>query len=281
MASVKTGLDLFFEKKMYENYRGKKIGIITNHTGRNADGKSILDLFDERKELRVVALFSPEHGMSGSVHAGEVPSSCTTGRPVYSLYGKTKRPTAAMLEGIDVLIYDIQDLGTRSYTYATTLFFAMEEAAKSALRAMLDAEIDKQVKSIEIASVAEIGKAQLGGFLSFGLTLLAIPAIAAAATVAKTLLYGIMGGFAEGGFVGAGGSRLPFGSGGMVATGAPALVMAHEGEAIGTPSALTAAGIGGVNIIFNNYGALSSRIDIEEIGAIIGEKVKASLKGAI
>lgn len=131
MASVKTGLDLFFEKKIYENYCGKKIGIITNHTGRNSEGKSLLDLFDEKKELRVIALFSPEHGMGGNVQAGvEVPSLCSTGRPVYSLYGKTRRPTEEMLQGIDVLIYDIQDLGTRSYTYATTLFFVMEEAAK-------------------------------------------------------------------------------------------------------------------------------------------------------
>ena len=109
---------------------GKKIGVITNHTGIDASGRSTLKLLLQAPGVKVRAIFSPEHGLSGAldekVASGKDPA---TGLPVYSLYGKTMRPTAEMLRGLDALVYDIQDVGARFYTYITTMAYAMEAAA--------------------------------------------------------------------------------------------------------------------------------------------------------
>ena len=157
---------------------------------------------------------------------------------------------------------------------------AMEDAWKASARAILDAEIDKAIKSIGLIEAVEAAKATMGGFLSFGATLLFIPLISAAAAAAKALIHSVVG-FEGGGMVGAGGTKLPFPSFASAGSGAGAIVMAHEGEAIGTPATLAAAGIGGVNVYFNNYGALNSNIDIEEIGNIIGEKIKDKMRGTL
>ncbi len=113
---------------------GKNIGIITNHTGIDAAGRSTLILLHRAPGVKVRAIFSPEHGLTGEldekVASGRNPA---TGLPVYSLYGDTKRPTARMLEGLDALIYDIQDVGARFYTYITTMAYAMEAAASAGL----------------------------------------------------------------------------------------------------------------------------------------------------
>jgi uncharacterized protein YbbC (DUF1343 family)/CubicO group peptidase (beta-lactamase class C family) len=113
---------------------GKRIGVITNHTGIDASGRSTLRLLLQAPGVKVQAIFSPEHGLSGAldekVASGRDPA---TGLPVYSLYGKTMRPTAAMLRGLDALVYDIQDVGTRFYTYITTMAYAMEAAAGAGL----------------------------------------------------------------------------------------------------------------------------------------------------
>ena len=111
--------------------RGKKVGLITNHTGRARTGEATIDLIAGLKDVTLVALFSPEHGIRGIVDE-QVDSSKDekTGLPIYSLYGATNRPTDDMLKGIDTLVVDLQDIGARFYTYTTTMGYVMEEAAK-------------------------------------------------------------------------------------------------------------------------------------------------------
>ncbi len=114
--------------------KGKRVGLVTNHTGRARDGATTIDLLHNSSTANghtLVALFSPEHGIRGVLEAN-VPSTRDekTGLPVHSLYGDTRRPTDAMLQGIDTLVIDLQDIGARFYTYMTTMAYAMEEAAK-------------------------------------------------------------------------------------------------------------------------------------------------------
>jgi uncharacterized protein YbbC (DUF1343 family) len=110
--------------------RGRRVGLVTNHTGRARDGASTIDLLFAAKDVTLVALFSPEHGIRGALDAS-VPSGRdeTTGLPIHSLYGETRRPTAGMLDGLDTLVVDLQDIGARFYTYMTTMAYVMEEAA--------------------------------------------------------------------------------------------------------------------------------------------------------
>jgi uncharacterized protein YbbC (DUF1343 family) len=127
---VQTGLDVL-EAQKFAPLRGKRVGIITNHTGLDSQGKSTIDLLTHAPGVQVVALFSPEHGLSGRVD--EKVSSTkdrATGLPVFSLYGETQRPTDETLRGIDALVFDIQDAGVRFYTYTVTMAYCMEEAAK-------------------------------------------------------------------------------------------------------------------------------------------------------
>jgi uncharacterized protein YbbC (DUF1343 family) len=111
--------------------KGKRVGLITNHTGRARTGEATIDLIAAAKDVTLVALFSPEHGIRGILDE-KVESSRDekTGLPIYSLYGATTRPTADMLQGIDTLVLDLQDIGARFYTYTTTMAYVMEEAAK-------------------------------------------------------------------------------------------------------------------------------------------------------
>ena len=111
---------------------GKRVGLVTNQTGVSADGTTTIDLLFRSDACKLVALFSPEHGIRGNVD-DTVDSSVdvATGLPIYSLYGKTRRPTAEMLGKIDVLVFDIQDIGARFYTYGTTMAYCMEAAAKA------------------------------------------------------------------------------------------------------------------------------------------------------
>ena len=111
--------------------RGKRVGLLTNHTGRARDGATTIDLIHAAPDVRLVALFSPEHGIRGILDA-KMPSSVdgTTGLPIHSLYGETRRPTPEMLTGIDTIVIDLQDIGARFYTYMTTMAYVMEEASK-------------------------------------------------------------------------------------------------------------------------------------------------------
>lgn len=113
--------------------RGKRVGLITNHSGRDRRGTSDIDLLFHSPGVRLTALFGPEHGLRGMARAGEKVSSTTdsaTGAPVYSLYGQIYAPTAEMLRDVDVLVYDIQDVGARVYTFEWTMALSAEAAGK-------------------------------------------------------------------------------------------------------------------------------------------------------
>jgi uncharacterized protein YbbC (DUF1343 family) len=132
---VLTGIDVL-ERDGFKQLEGRRIGLITNHTGRNRDGRSTIDILAEAKNLRLVALFSPEHGLRGveDAHVGDSRDE-KTGLPVFSLYERNRRrPTAEMLKGIDTLVFDIQDVGARFYTYITTCGYGMEEAARHKIK---------------------------------------------------------------------------------------------------------------------------------------------------
>ena len=127
---VLTGLDVL-EAQKFAPLRNKHIGLITNHTGLDSQGRSTADLLSHAPGVHLVALFSPEHGLAGR-NDEKVASSkdAATGLPIFSLYGETQRPTDEMLQGIDALVFDVQDAGVRFYTYTTTMGYCMEEAAK-------------------------------------------------------------------------------------------------------------------------------------------------------
>ncbi len=128
-----TGIEVL-RRDNFKRLEGKRVGLITNPTGVDASLKSTIDILHEAPNVQLVALYGPEHGVRGDVHAGNTIGNSTdptTGLPVYSLYGKTKKPTPDMLKGIDALVYDIQDIGCRSFTYISTLGLAMEAAAEN------------------------------------------------------------------------------------------------------------------------------------------------------
>ncbi len=130
---VKTGIEVLKESD-FRILQGKRVGLITNPTGVDNNLKSTIDILYEAPGVQLVALFAPEHGVRGDVQAGDKIADFRdpgTGVPVYSLYGATRKPTGEMLEGVDVLVYDIQDIGSRSYTYISTLYLAMEAAAEN------------------------------------------------------------------------------------------------------------------------------------------------------
>ncbi len=128
---TEVGLSILFQEQL-ELVEDKSVGLITNQTGINPQFQSNLTLLAEPPKIQLRALFSPEHGMSGSAQAGVHIASATGGGeqiPIYSLYGRTRQPTPEMLEGIDVLVYDIQDVGSRFYTYISTMLRSMSAAA--------------------------------------------------------------------------------------------------------------------------------------------------------
>jgi uncharacterized protein YbbC (DUF1343 family)/CubicO group peptidase (beta-lactamase class C family) len=136
-AEVLNGIDVL-RAEGFARLKGKRVGLVTNHTGRARDGATTIDLIFGAKDVKLVALFSPEHGIRGILDE-KVASSRDdkTGLPIHSLYGDTRRPTAAMLEGIDTMVIDLQDVGTRFYTYMTTMAYVMEEAAKKNIAVMV------------------------------------------------------------------------------------------------------------------------------------------------
>ena len=139
-AQVLTGLDVL-QRDGFAQLQGKRVGLITNHTSVNRDGVNAVDAFHRAGNFKLAAIFSPEHGFRGTEEGGVYIESSTdpvTGAPVYSLYGKGKqRPAPEMLKDLDVLVFDIQDIGARFYTYLTTMGYAMEEAAKAGLPFMV------------------------------------------------------------------------------------------------------------------------------------------------
>ncbi len=129
---VKLGIDVL-RNKNFDILSGKRVGLITNPTGVDNNLKSTIDILYEAENVNLVALFGPEHGVRGDTDAGKYIATYKddkTKLPVYSLYGKTRKPTKEMLKGIDVLVYDIQDIGCRSYTFISTMGLAIEAASE-------------------------------------------------------------------------------------------------------------------------------------------------------
>ena len=127
--ATKTGLDVLVEQK-FARLAGKRVGLITNQTGLDRAGRRNVDLM-RQAGIAVTALFSPEHGIAGREDRPGIQDTTDAGIPVFSLYGNTLRPTPEMLKGIDALVFDIQDVGVRFYTYETTMAYAMEAAARA------------------------------------------------------------------------------------------------------------------------------------------------------
>lgn len=130
---VQTGIEVLKESH-FRILQGKRVGLITNPTGVDNNLQSTIDILHEAPNVQLVALYGPEHGVRGDVHAGDQIDSFTdpnTGVPVFSLYGATRKPDKEMLKGVDLLVYDIQDIGCRSYTYISTLYLAMQAAAEN------------------------------------------------------------------------------------------------------------------------------------------------------
>ncbi len=129
-AQVLTGIDVL-NKNGFELLQGKRVGLVTNPTGVDRHLRSTIDILNENVNL--TALFGPEHGVRGDFSAGDHVSDQVdpqTGVPVYSLYGKNRKPSAEVLENVDIIVYDIQDIGARSYTYISTMGLVMEAAAE-------------------------------------------------------------------------------------------------------------------------------------------------------
>ncbi|MGW8460790.1 exo-beta-N-acetylmuramidase NamZ family protein [Bacillus atrophaeus] len=132
---VQTGIDILLSDYK-KQLKGKKIGLITNPTGVNSSLKSSVDVLSQDPDIQLTTLYGPEHGVRGDAQAGDEVASYIdekTGLPVYSLYGKTKKPTPEMLKNVDVLVFDIQDVGTRYYTYIYTMAYAMEAAKENGI----------------------------------------------------------------------------------------------------------------------------------------------------
>jgi uncharacterized protein YbbC (DUF1343 family)/CubicO group peptidase (beta-lactamase class C family) len=129
--TVLNGIDVL-EKNNFKELNNLKIGLVTNHTGRDLSGKQTIDVLKEAANVKLVALFSPEHGIRGQADE-KVSDSIDekTGLPVYSLYGETRRPKPEQLKDLDAIVFDIQDVGARFYTYISTLQNVLEEAAKA------------------------------------------------------------------------------------------------------------------------------------------------------
>ncbi|MBC7320837.1 DUF1343 domain-containing protein [bacterium] len=132
---VRLGLEILLDEKI-DLIRGKRIGLITNQTGVDSRLRSNIDILYKTPGIRLTALFAPEHGIRGERMAGEYVKSYIdeeTNLPVYSLYGKTRKPTKDMLKDVDILIFDIQDVGVRHYTYISTMALAMESAKENGI----------------------------------------------------------------------------------------------------------------------------------------------------
>ncbi|HEX8372021.1 MAG TPA: DUF1343 domain-containing protein [Chthoniobacterales bacterium] len=134
-AEVMLGIDVL-EANGFDFLQGKRVGLITNQTGVNSNGVKTRKILHNAKGVKLVSLFSPEHGLDGTEKAGKYVASKTdalTGLPAHSLYGPTRKPSAAMLKGIDTLVFDMQDIGSRTYTYISTMGKCMQAAAEAGI----------------------------------------------------------------------------------------------------------------------------------------------------
>lgn len=133
---MRLGLDVFLRRHV-RAFKGERIGLVTNMTGVNRRLIPIIDLFYEHPDIRLTALYGPEHGIRGDAKEGEAVESSTdsyTGLPVFSLYGKNRKPTPQMLEPVDVVVFDLQDIGSRYYTFIYTMAYVMEACGEQGKR---------------------------------------------------------------------------------------------------------------------------------------------------
>lgn len=136
---VKTGIEVLRDRG-FEGLKGKRVGLVTNPSGVDRFMNSTVDILFNAPDVKLVALYGPEHGVRGDVYAGGHVTDTrdeATGLPVYSIYGATRKPTPEMLEGIDVMVYDIQDVGVRSYTFISTLGLVMEACGEKGIEVMV------------------------------------------------------------------------------------------------------------------------------------------------
>lgn len=136
---VKTGIEVL-RSRGFEGLAGKRVGLVTNPSGVDSHLNTTIDILFDAPEVNLVALYGPEHGVRGNAYAGDKVADSRdskTGLPVYSLYGATRKPTPQMLEGIDVMVYDIQDVGVRSYTFISTLGLVMEACAEKGIEVVV------------------------------------------------------------------------------------------------------------------------------------------------
>src|SRR6185503_19900789 len=131
--AVLAGIDVLAAEG-FARLRGRRVGLLTNQTGQSRGGESTIDLLERAPDVKLVALFSPEHGIRGQLDE-QVPASRDekTGLPIHSLYGQTLRPTPAMLDGLETVVVDLQDIGARFWSYPTAIAYFLEEAAKRKL----------------------------------------------------------------------------------------------------------------------------------------------------
>lgn len=138
-AKVRPGIEVL-ESRGFEGLKGKRVGLVTNPSGVDRNLRSTIDILHDAKDVELVALFGPEHGVRGDAYAGDKVSDDVdpvTGVKVFSIYGKYREPSQEMLDGIDVMVYDIQDVGTRSYTFISTLGLVMRACAKKGIEVMV------------------------------------------------------------------------------------------------------------------------------------------------
>ena len=136
---VMTGIEVL-ESNGFEQLAGKRVGLVTNPSGVDRNLRSTIDILFKAPQVNLVVLFGPEHGVRGDAYAGDYVASGTdpaTGLPVYSLYGPNREPSQDMLKGIDVMVYDIQDVGVRCYTFISTLGLVMRACAKAGIEVLV------------------------------------------------------------------------------------------------------------------------------------------------
>jgi uncharacterized protein YbbC (DUF1343 family) len=170
-----TGVDVY-ESMNSQPFAGKRVGLITNQTGVDFEGRRTIDSFADRKDVTLVAIFSPEHGVDGKADAAVANGrDAVSGVPIYSLYGDTRRPTDAMLNGVDVLLFDVQDAGVRFYTYVTTMAYCMEAAAKRHIPFVVFDRPDPLGGEVIEGPILDAGRTSFAGYFAmpvrYGMTI--------------------------------------------------------------------------------------------------------------
>jgi len=162
---VLPGIDVL-ARDGFKQLKGRRVGLITNHTGVDRTGKTTAQLLHEAPNVTLIALFSPEHGLEGKLDRSGIPDTkdARSGVTVYSLYSKTRRPTPESLKSIDTLVFDIQDIGTRYYTYISTMGYCMEAAAKAKLRFVV-LDRPNPINGVDVAGpVLDAGRESFTGY---------------------------------------------------------------------------------------------------------------------